>query len=152
MSQIKKRPPGLVVIVIYKAFSAFLLAVTSIDIFSAVKNYQFLAEFSDEYALKGKLEIIKWLLDNILKLNQRTLHFSSIVTGIYAVVTAIEAIGLWYEKAWATVLVLVLVAISIPAEIFELMRGVSLLKIVIFLVNAAVFWYLLRKKPKHRSF
>jgi uncharacterized membrane protein (DUF2068 family) len=147
----KKRPLALVVIIIYKAFTALLLAVTSIAIFLAVKNYQDVLSFADNYILKGKIEIIKWLLYKTLNLNPRTLQFSGIATGSYAVVTAIEAVGLWYEKAWATLLVVVLVGISLPAEIFELIKGVSLIKVVVFLINAALFWYLLRKFPKRKS-
>ncbi len=42
------------------------------------------------------------------------------LAGIYAVATAIQAIGLWYEKAWARIVVLGIVGISLPVEVFEL--------------------------------
>lgn len=148
MNKISKRPPGLIAIVIYKAFTASLLAVTSIAILLALKNYQELAKFSESYALEGKLKIIKWLLERFIKLNPRTLEFSSIVAGVYAAMTVVEAIGLWYAKAWARVLVLILVGLSMPPEIFELIQKLSLLKLTIFLLNVAVFWYLLKGFPK----
>lgn len=143
-----KRPTALVAIVFYKAFVALLLAVTAIVLLLSLKNYQNLEAFSESYVIEGKLKIIEWLLDRITNIKPQTLKFSSIVAGLYAVVTGIEAIGLWHEKHWATVLVLGLVGISIPAEIFELIRGITLLKLGIFIVNLAVFWYLLRHFPK----
>jgi hypothetical protein len=77
-----KRTPGLIAIVIYKAFSAILLAVVSVALFLAVKNSQFLVAFSEEYALTGKREIIKFSLEKITSVNPRTLQFSAIATAI----------------------------------------------------------------------
>ena len=69
--------------------------------------------------------------------------------GIYALVTAIESVGLWYEKTWAKILVIGLVGISIPPEIFELIQGLTVLKMLVFIVNIAVLWYLIRHFSKH---
>lgn len=145
-----KRPPGLVAIVVYKGFVALLLSATAIVLLLALKNHQALRLVSESYVLEGKLEIIEGLLEKLININRQTLQFSGIVAGIYAVVTAIEAVGLWYEKTWAKILVIGLVGISVPPEIFELIKGVSLLKIVVFLVNITVLWYLLSHfyKPK----
>ncbi|MDZ7956171.1 DUF2127 domain-containing protein [Nostoc sp. DedQUE09] len=145
----EKRPLGLVAIVLYKSFVALLLMVTSIALLLTLKNYQNLEAFSQNYVLEGKSMIIDLLLKKVVNLNPRTLAFSGIGTGIYAIVTAIEAFGLWYEKRWAHVLVLGLVGISIPPEIYELIQGISLLKILVFLLNLAVFGYLFRNFPKH---
>ncbi|MBN3895070.1 MAG: DUF2127 domain-containing protein [Nostoc sp. NOS(2021)] len=145
----KKRPLGLVAIVLYKSFAALLLMATSIALLLTLKNYQNLEVFSENYVLEGKSIIIDWLLNKVLNLNPRTLAFSGIGAGVYAIVTTIEAVGLWYEKRWAHVLVLVLVGISIPPEIYELIRGFSPLKILILVLNLAVFGYLFRNFPKH---
>ncbi|MEH2181563.1 DUF2127 domain-containing protein [Nostoc sp.] len=145
----EKRPLGLVAIVLYKSFAALLLMVTSIALLLTLKNYQTLEVFSENYVLEGKSIIIDWLLKKVVNLNPRTLAFSGIGTGIYAIVTAIEAVGLWYEKRWAHVLVLGLVGISIPPEIYELIRGISLIKTLVFVLNLAVFAYLFRNFPKH---
>ncbi|MEZ2227372.1 DUF2127 domain-containing protein [Microcoleus sp.] len=145
----KQRPPGLIAIVIYKSFVASLLTVTSIALLFAMKNHQLLEEFADSYLLETKVKLIEFFLDKLLILKPKTLLFSGIATGLYAVLTAVEAVGLWYEKGWATILVLVLVGISIPPEIFELIQGVTLLKLAVFIANVAVFWYLLHHLPKH---
>lgn len=139
-----KRPSGLVAIVVYKLFVAFCLSIAAIALSLALKNYSQLVEFSQAYLLRGKIELLKFILERILALKPSTLHFSIIATGVYAVISIIEAVGLWYEKAWATILVTALVGVTIPAEIFELFRSLSLLKLVIFLVNVFVFVYLLR--------
>ncbi|MBW4454070.1 MAG: DUF2127 domain-containing protein [Nostoc indistinguendum CM1-VF10] len=145
----KKRPLGLVAIVLYKSFVALLLMVTSLTLLLALKNYHTLEIFSKNYVLEGKSIIIDWLLKEVINLNPQTLAFSGIGAGVYAIVTSIEAVGLWYEKRWAHILVLGLVGISIPPEIYELIRGISVIKILILLLNLAVLGYLLRNFPKH---
>ena len=147
----RKRPPGLVAIVVYKAVVAILLTVICLLLIFSVKHQQNLEQFYGSLTLDSKRGVIVFVLEKILSLNPRTLLFSSLSVGIYAVVTSIEAVGLWYEKVWARWLVLVLVGISIPPEIFELIRGFSMLKIIVFLVNIAVFIYLLRDFPKNKA-
>ncbi|MBO1050185.1 MAG: DUF2127 domain-containing protein [Dolichospermum sp. DEX182a] len=145
----KKRPPGLVAIVIYKGFVALLLAATSLVLLLALKNHEALIMLSQSYVLEGKLEIIEWLLEKVINIKSSTLKFSGIAAGIYALVTAIESVGLWYEKTWAKILVIGLVGISIPPEIFELIQGLTVLKMLVFIVNIAVLWYLIRHFFKH---
>ncbi|MEG3895971.1 MULTISPECIES: DUF2127 domain-containing protein [unclassified Microcoleus] len=145
----KQRPPGLIAIVLYKTFVAALLTVTSIALLFALKNHQALEDFSDSLFLETKLKIVEFLLDKVLMVKPKTLLFSGMAAGLYAVLTAVEAVGLWYEKGWATILVIVLVGISIPPEIYELVQGVTVLKLVAFIANVAVLWYLLHHLPKH---
>jgi len=147
---LKKRPFGLLAIVVYKSFVASLLGVTSVALLLTMRNYDSLAAFSESYTIEGKTRLIDWLLDEILNLDSRTLKFSGIGAGVYALLTAIEAIGLWYEKRWAHVLVLVLVGLSIPPEIYELIHGVTIIKAIVFVVNIVVFWYLFSHFPKHK--
>ncbi len=84
-----------------------------------------------------------------LIINHKTLLLSGIATGLYAILTVLEAVGLWSEKAWATILVLLLVGISISPEIYDLVQGVTVLKLAVFIANLAVLWYLLHHLPKH---
>ncbi|GBE93812.1 hypothetical protein NIES593_00475 [Hydrococcus rivularis NIES-593] len=146
---IDKRPPGLIAIVIYKGFVALLLTATSIVLLLALKKHDTLVVFSESYILEGKREVIEWLLEKIINIKPQTLKFSGIATAIYAVVTAIEAIGLWYEKTWAKILVIGLVGISIPPEIYELIKGVTIFKFLVFMVNLAVLSYLVKHFYKH---
>ncbi len=145
----KQRPPALMAIIIYKAFVASLLTVTSIALLFALKNHQLLENFSESYLLETKLKIIEIFLDKILLVKSKTLLFSGLAAGVYAILTVLEVVGLWYEKGWGTILVLVLVGISIPPEIYELFHGFTVLKLSVFVANLAVLWYLLHHLPKH---
>jgi uncharacterized membrane protein (DUF2068 family) len=144
-----KRPPMLVLIVVYKGFVALLTAATAIALLLALRNYQELSAWLDDYTLQGKQGLIGWLLERLSTLKPNTLKFSGLVAAVYSAVTLLEAVGLWYEQTWARWLVVGLVSISIPPEIYELIQGVSAVKILAFVINLAVLWYLLREFPKH---
>ena len=147
----KQRPTALRLIVLYKCFEAILLLITAIATIFVLKNHEDLAEISSSYLLTTKFFIIKWLANKFLTIDPNSLKLSGIVAGVYALVTAIEAIGLWYEQEWATLLVLGLVGISIPPEIFELIRGITVIKLIVFSINMAMFLYLLRHVVATRS-
>ncbi len=147
----KQRPTALRLIVFYKCFEAILLLITAIAAIFVMKNHEDLTEFSSSYLLSTKLFIIKWLVNKLLTIDPNSLKLSGIVAGVYALVTAIEAIGLWYEKEWAMLLVLGLVGISIPPEVLELIRGITFLKSLVFSINMAMFLYLLRHVIATRS-
>lgn len=149
-NQRRKRSRALIAIVIYKSLVAVLLAISSIALLLAMKNYQTIDDFANQYVLEGKREIIRFILSKFLSVNPKSLQFSGIFAGVYAVVTVIEAVGLWFEKKWASVLVIGLVGISLPLEIWELIKGISPIKLIVFVVNLAILLYLLFdfKKPK----
>ena len=145
----KQRPPALMAIIVYKTFVAAFLILTSIALLFALKNHQFLEDFSESYFLETNLKIVEIFLDKILLVKSKTLLFSGLAAGVYAILTVFEVVGLWYEKDWGTILVLVLVGISIPPEIYELSQGFTVLKLSVFLGNLAVLWYLLHHFPQH---
>jgi uncharacterized membrane protein (DUF2068 family) len=145
----KKRPFGLLAIVFYKAFVATLLTVTAVSLVLALKNYEGLQDFAESYQLEGKSALLNWMLERLTNMSPRALRLGGLGVGVYAAVTALEAVGLWYEQRWAHILVLGLVGISIPPEIYELSKGFSLLKFVVFVINGAAFTYLWRNFPKH---
>ena len=56
--------------------------------------------------------------------------------------TSSKALGLALEKPWAEYLTLIVTACFLPWEIFEIIRHVTWLKIVILLLNIVVVIYL----------
>lgn len=147
----KQRSTALRLIVLYKCFEAALLAIAAITAIFVMKNHEDLAEYASSYVLTTKLFIIKWLVNKFLTIDPNSLKLSGIVAGVYALVTAIEAIGLWYEQDWAMLLVLGLVGLSIPPEIFELFKSVTVVKLLVFSINMAMVLYLLRHVIATRS-
>ena len=146
-----KRPQGLILIICYKAFTASLFTISAISIFLTLKNYEGLHEFSNNLVLEGKHGIVTFTLQKVLGVNPKTLEFSGFATAAYAFVSLIEAVGLWFQKGWAKWLVIGIVGISIPPEIYELSKGISWIKFIVFILNIVIFGYLLSDFLKGRK-
>ncbi len=151
MSESKPRPRALVAIVIYKCFTTGLLSIVALGLFLTSKNYDGLFTFADEYMTIGKREIIKTGLTHILSISTTKIQLGAIVAAIYAAVSGIEAIGLWHQKAWATILVVGIVGATIPIEVYEIIQKASAIKFVVFAINIAMFTYLLRHAIEERQ-
>jgi uncharacterized membrane protein (DUF2068 family) len=63
-------------------------------------------------------------------------------TVFYSTLRFVEAYGLWMSRRWAEWFALVSCGLYLPIEMFELWRGVSAFKLVIFAINAGVVIYL----------
>lgn len=146
-----KRPLGLLAIIVYKAFIAVLFGATALALLFTVKNYEAIVDFAEPYTLEGKKGIIAWFVEKFLQLNPKTLKFGSLVAAIYGMVTAIEVVGLWQGKGWANILVVALVAISIPPEIYELVAHASWIKALVLAINLVVLTYLVKNFPNHAA-
>jgi uncharacterized membrane protein (DUF2068 family) len=148
---INKRSSALIAIVVYKACTALLFAAVSIVLSFSWRNYDSLSAFADEYTWTGNIKILQWLLEKVLSFDAHALQTAGHIAGAYALVLAVAAAGLWYQKFWASVLLLVLLASSIPVEVYELLHGISPGKLIVFLLNVVVFLYLLRETLSHRD-
>jgi uncharacterized membrane protein (DUF2068 family) len=62
---------------------------------------------------------------------------------VYVGVRWIEAYGLWFEKRWAEWLAVASGAIYVPAELYEIFQGVTLIKVLLLSVNVCIVAYLI---------
>jgi uncharacterized membrane protein (DUF2068 family) len=53
-------------------------------------------------------------------------------------VRLVEAYGLWYHRQWAEWFGFLTGGMYIPVEIYELVRGVTTIKLTIFIVNVMI--------------
>jgi uncharacterized membrane protein (DUF2068 family) len=84
------------------------------------------------------MHAIDWLMD----LSPHRIMLAGVLACVYALLYAVEGIGLWMQKRWAEYLTTVATASLIPFEIWELSRGVSMLKAAALAVNIAIVIYL----------
>jgi uncharacterized membrane protein (DUF2068 family) len=145
------RSPALLLIICYKAFTATLFALSALSIFLTLKNYEGLQEFSETLVLAGKRGVVAFLVEKVAGLSPKNLAFSGFASVIYSFVSALEAVGLWFQKAWAKWLVIGIVGISIPPEIYELVLGISSIKLFVFILNLGIFGYLIADFLKTRG-
>ena len=97
-----------------------------------------LAEFPLAAGWHPMMRAIDWLMD----LSPHKIMLAGAAACVYALLYAVEGIGLWMQKRWAEYLTTVATASLIPFEIWELTRGVSMLKVAALAVNIAIVIYL----------
>jgi uncharacterized membrane protein (DUF2068 family) len=70
---------------------------------------------------------------------------------MYSAVRFAEAIGLWLERRWAEWFGLLTGAMYLPVELFELAKGLTWPRVIVFVINVFVVSYLLymlSRRPK----
>ena len=85
-------------------------------------------------------------LDKLLSLRAGTLRELGIALLAYALLAALEAVGLWLTKRWAEYLTFIATTLLIPLEIYEIIHRPTALKVIGFLINLAVAAYLIVAK------
>ncbi|GAA4921677.1 uncharacterized membrane protein (DUF2068 family) [Actinomycetospora succinea] len=75
-----------------------------------------------------------------------TLYWLAVALLAYAVLEAVEAVGLWYARRWAEYLTFVATTVLLVPEVWEISHGPTPTKIVALVVNLAVVAYLLVAK------
>jgi uncharacterized membrane protein (DUF2068 family) len=148
-SFVQDRPAGLIAIVAYKSLVTVVFSILAISLLVAARKYTEVENLADALELTSKHRIIEWVLDKMLNFSPKKLGFVGAASAIYAIVSGIEAVGLWQKKVWAHWLVIGLVGSSIFPEIYELIHGLTPLKVIVFAINVVMLWYLLTHRPRH---
>jgi uncharacterized membrane protein (DUF2068 family) len=86
------------------------------------------------------------LLERLSHLTPHSLTVLAMLAAGYAVVSAIEAVGLWMERRWAEYLTAIVTASFLPFEVHELFARVTLVRLGALAVNIAILVYLVWAK------
>jgi uncharacterized membrane protein (DUF2068 family) len=82
----------------------------------------------------------------LLRINPHTLRIVAWILIAYALIEAVEAVGLWMLKRWGEYFAVVATAMFLPYEVYELIHKFSYFKLSAFLLNVAAVVYLLLTK------
>ena len=90
------------------------------------------------------------ILVKIFRVTPRQLKELSIGTFFYAALLGIEGVGLLMRKHWAEYFTIITTGALLPLEIYELAKHVTIVKLIVLLVNAAIVWYLIVRVRRRR--
>lgn len=88
--------------------------------------------------------IVNMVLEKSTLLSPHQLREISFAIFFYAALDIVEGTGLVLEKVWAEYFTLVLTGSFLPWEFYEIFRHLTVLKVVLTILNLAVFLYLLK--------
>ena len=85
--------------------------------------------------------------------NSTTSHWVALFAAItsYGTLICVEAVGLWRDWHWAERLTVISTSAFLPLEIWELAKGFSTLKVLAFIFNIFVVYWLYTKKWHRES-
>jgi uncharacterized membrane protein (DUF2068 family) len=102
-----------------------------------------LAQLADHLRFNPESGLVNFILDRAALIDDRLLRRIGEVGFVYAALDLTEGIGLYFEKAWAEYLTLVITASFLPLEVIEISRRVTVIRVGLLVINAVVFFYLL---------
>lgn len=103
-------------------------------------------------ALGGVLErALMALLHWLGEATPTRLEITGLVALAYAAVLGTEGVGLWMAKSWAELFSVAVTASLIPFEVWEVARGVTVLRVGVLVLNVAVVVYLARHVTRERG-
>ena len=85
-------------------------------------------------------------IEHLLTLNTTTMRLIGLAAAAYALLEGAEAYGLWRQRRWAEYLTFVATTLFVPYEVYDLTKGITVLRLGAFVVNLAILFYLLLAK------
>ena len=83
--------------------------------------------------------------------NDSRLWFLATMAFVYSAARLVEAWGLWHIRTWAEWFAIVSGGIYVPIEIFEIVKRVTVLRVIVLAVNAFIVIYLIYIRWASRS-
>jgi len=90
--------------------------------------------------------ILTALLTRLANVKPHSLVLLAVFAFAYAAVSATEAVGLWLQKRWAEYLTALATAAFLPIEIHELIKRVTFVRVIAFVINVVILVYLVWAK------
>ena len=103
-----------------------------------------LAKMADHLRFNPESRFVNFILDKASLLDDPLLRRIGAAAFCYAGLGMLEGIGLYLEKIWGEYLTLAVTASFLPWELFEVFRRVTWIRAGLLVVNAMVFFYLLK--------
>jgi uncharacterized membrane protein (DUF2068 family) len=85
-------------------------------------------------------------LEKALATKPSTLAILTLMLSAYALIELIEAVGLWLLKRWGEYFAVVATSVFLPLEVHDLVKGITMTRLVTFAINVAAVIYLVVSK------
>lgn len=136
---------GLLLVGLFKLSKAvFFTAVGAGAMHLVHKNVaEVLRHILDALRVGPESRFVEFLLSKATVINSHQLREAGTLSFLYAAVCVVEGTGLVLRKGWAEYFTVILTALALPWESYELMDKFSLYKVALLVINLAVLLYLL---------
>jgi len=88
--------------------------------------------------------LVDWIADRVPNLTHERLRLVIAGLGIYAVLYAVQGIGLIADRRWAEYLTIATTSLLLPVEFYELLRAPTVMKALVLIANIFIVAFLAR--------
>ena len=140
----EKMTRALKLVAVFEASKGFLVLFAGLALFSFIhQNVQFAAEQLVRHLhLNPAKHIPRIFIEAASNLTDRRITFLALFALLYSFMRFVESYGLWFAKRWAEWFALVSGCVYLPIELYELIKGVTLFKIVFVSINLIIVIYM----------
>ena len=148
-----RRPRMLAVIAVFRLLKALVLVAAAVgalrllDRETASRAQEWLAALP----FVARHPAVERAASKVTGATSAHLEIAASVGLAYAVLFAVEGVGLWLQRVWAEYLTIVATTSFIPFEVYELTRGFTPIRLGALVTNVAIVGYLVdRRWHAHR--
>lgn len=153
-SRHRAHPRGLMVIAAFKLLKGLALLAVGITAPALLSKDlgPTLEHWANLFRVDPHNHYIHLLIEKLALVDATKLKEFRVGTFFYSAIFLTEGIGLALRKRWAEYLTILTTGSFLPLEVYEIVKQVSLAKVILLLFNIAIVVYLvfeLRRNPKH---
>ncbi len=147
----KSHHTGIVLIAGFKLLKGMLLLIVGLGLFKLVhaEVATLFSRLLEGLHLNTDSRVLHALVLRVDALQPDTILVMGFVTIAYAVLLLVEGVGLWFEKAWAGYLTVISTSLFLPFELYEVIKRVTALRVIVLLLNVVIVVYLIRQLKLH---
>jgi uncharacterized membrane protein (DUF2068 family) len=151
MTERRRRNRVLALIALFRFTKALLLIVLGIGALrllqpSAAETVQ---RWADALPIAPAQETARKVASKVLSLPAARKEIAAAAAFAYAALFIVEGTGLWLEKLWAEYLTILATSSFIPFEIYEIVKRVTALRVLMLIANIAIVIYLVVQVKRH---
>jgi uncharacterized membrane protein (DUF2068 family) len=122
----------------------FLLLIVAVKLLTLLNQdvHQRFADFIARHQIDPENSIVRRIFEKLTGVGNQQLMMFSLGSLTYSGLQLTEGIGLWMQKRWAEFLTVIATSLLIPVEIYEIFEKFTWIRILAFVVNLFVVWYL----------
>src|SRR5438093_7279881 len=147
----KQHHTGMALIAGFKVAKGVLLLLVGLGLLKLVhaEIATLFSQLLEALRLNADSRILHSLVLTVDALRPESVLVMSLVSVAYAALLLIEGVGLWLEFSWAAYLTVVSTSLFVPFEVYEIVKRVSTLRVVVLLVNLLIILYLIKQLKYH---
>jgi uncharacterized membrane protein (DUF2068 family) len=140
-------------IAVFKLFKGLVLFAVGIGLLKLMhKDLAMEVErWADLFRVDPNNAHIHRMLERLSIVSGRKLREYSVGTFFYSALLLTEGTGLMLQKHWAEYFTIIMTGSFIPLEVYELIRRITVPKIIVLVVNAAIVVYLVIRVCRNRQ-